>query len=125
MMARNRSVWSTTRRRAKRKSTFSGVVVEQTGWIAHVGEVEVFEIHQTPEFRATKSLNSLSEQLFPQKVEALQPSYAASELHSKLGEVSRYFKRKTGAVLNDDSAVRLLADLHESKFIDRGRPRTL
>ena len=48
-----------------------------------------------------------------------ESSYVNAGLRSKLDRVIRYFKRKTAAVLNDEDALQLLSELHESKLIEK------
>ena len=54
----------------------------------------------------------------PVDVESMR-SAPAEEMHLKLEKVSSHFRHKAGAVLSDDSALRLLAELYEGGAIEK------
>ena len=93
--------------------------IKKPSWDTGENEWTQFE-HDYRQHRVTVSYKSTDQmQLFSFSEGVVESSYVQAGLRSKLDRVTRYFKRKIAAVLNDEEAVQLLSELHESRLIEK------
>ena len=109
-----------TRKKLRQISGYSRVAtIKKPSWDTEENEWTQLE-HVYGQHRVTVSYKSTDQmQLFSFSEGVVESSYVNAGLRSKLNRVIRYFKRKTAAVLNDEDALQLLSELHESKLIEK------
>ena len=101
---------------SRRRASLLGVGLEAHGWSSL--DERPADLLNRQWGRIRRLVERQSSGFIPMDVESLRPD-PAEEMHLKLEKVSSHFRHKAGAVLSDDSALRLLADLYEGGAIEK------